>query len=62
MATEKKTRTQKCKVFPPIFHCKFTSKEKAIDYAKKNNISFQIVNYNKKKFVIKPYENNFTKS
>ena len=40
----------------------FTSKEKAIDYAKKNNISFQIVNYNKKKFVIKPYETNFTKS
>ena len=41
---------------------KFSTKEKAIDYAKKNNISFQIVNYNKKKFVIKPYETNFTKS
>ena len=40
----------------------FQTKEKAIDYAKKNNISYQILNKNKKRFVIKPYEENFLKN
>ena len=38
----------------------FTSKEKAIEYAKKNNINFKVIEPNKKKFVIKSYSDNFT--
>ena len=41
---------------------KFTSKEKAIDYAEANNINFSIIEPKKKTFVIKPYEENFTKN
>ena len=40
---------------------RFTSKDKAIDYATTNNINFSIVEPKKKTFVIKPYEENFTK-
>ena len=41
---------------------KFPSKEKAIDYAKKNNISYKVVDPNKKNFVIKSYADNFIKN
>ena len=41
---------------------KFTTKEKAIDYAKKNNISYSVIEPNKKKFVIKSYADNFLKN
>jgi len=40
---------------------KFTSKEKAVKYAKKNNISYKIIEPNKKEFVIKSYADNFLK-
>ena len=39
----------------------FTTKEKAIDYAKKNNISYNVIEPNKKEFVIKSYADNFLK-
>ena len=41
---------------------KFPTKEKAIDYAKKNNIEYKLVEPNKKKFVIKSYADNFLKN
>ncbi len=41
---------------------KFPTKEKAIDYAKRNNISFTIVEPKKKEFVIKSYVDNFLKN
>ncbi len=41
---------------------KFPSKEKAIEYAKKNNISYKIIEPNKKEFVIKSYADNFLKN
>ena len=37
----------------------FTTKEKAIEYAKNNNISFRLIEPNKKKFIIKSYADNF---
>ena len=40
---------------------KFPSKEKAIEYAQKNNISYEVIEPNKKKFVIKSYSDNFLK-
>ena len=40
---------------------KFPSKEKAIEYAEKNNISYNIIEPNKKEFVIKSYADNFQK-
>ena len=40
---------------------KFPSKEKAIEYAKRNNISYNVIEPNKKKFVIKSYADNFLK-
>ena len=40
---------------------KFSSKERAIDYAKKNNISFKIIEPKKREFVIKSYADNFFK-
>ena len=40
---------------------KFPSKEKAVEYAKKNNISYNIIEPNKKEFVIKSYTDNFLK-
>ena len=41
---------------------KFPSKDKAIEYAKKNNISFKVVEPKKKQFVIKSYADNFIKN
>ena len=38
----------------------FTSKEKAINYAKDNNIEYSVIEPNKKNFVIKSYSDNFT--
>ena len=40
----------------------FSTKDKAIDYAKNNNISYKIIEPNKRKFIIKSYEENFTKN
>ena len=40
---------------------KFPSKEKAIEYAENNNISFTVIEPKKKKFVIKSYADNFLK-
>ena len=40
---------------------KFPSKEKAIEYAKKNNISYNVIEPKKREFVIKSYANNFLK-
>ena len=41
---------------------KFTTKEKAIEFAKKNNIDFQVIEPKKKDFIIKSYADNFTKN
>ena len=41
---------------------KFPSKEKAIEYAKKNNISYSVIEPKNKEFVIKSYADNFLKS
>ena len=38
----------------------FSSKEKAIEYAKNNNISYKVIEPNKRKFIIKSYAENFT--
>ena len=38
---------------------KFESKEEAIEYAKKNSLKFELVNYNKKEIIDKSYANNF---
>ena len=38
----------------------FTTKEKAIEYAKNNDIIYKVIEPNKKKFVIKSYAENFT--
>ena len=38
----------------------FLTKEKAIEYAKKNNIIYKVIEPNKKRFVIKSYSENFT--
>ena len=35
--------------------------EKAIEYAEKNNISYTVIEPNKKEFVIKSYADNFLK-
>ena len=40
---------------------KFSSKEKAIEYAETNNISYTIIEPKKKEFVIKSYADNFLK-
>ena len=40
----------------------FSSKEKAVDYAKQNNIDFKIIEPKKREFVIKSYAENFTKN
>ena len=40
----------------------FSTKDKAIDFAKKNNISFIIIEPKQRKFVIKSYADNFTKN
>ena len=41
---------------------KFPTKEKAIEYAEKNGISFKIIEPKQKKFVIKSYADNFLKN
>ena len=41
---------------------KFTSKEKAIDYSIANDIDFSVIEPKRKSFVIKSYEENFTKN
>ena len=41
---------------------KFQTKEKAIEYAKANNISYTIIEHKKKEFVIKSYADNFLKN
>ena len=40
---------------------KFSTKEKAVEYAKKNNISFIIIEPKKREYVIKSYADNFIK-
>ncbi len=40
---------------------KFLSKEKAIEYAKANNILYTVIEPKKKEFVIKSYADNFLK-
>tara|TARA_A100001011_G_C14157721_1_gene776831 strand:+ start:172 stop:456 length:285 start_codon:yes stop_codon:yes gene_type:complete len=40
---------------------KFSTKEKAIKYAKKNNIIYQVVEPKKSDFIIKSYSDNFLK-
>ena len=39
----------------------FSTKELAIEYAKKNNIDFEIIKPNKRKITLKSYADNFTK-
>ena len=39
----------------------FTSKEKAIEYAKKNRIIYQVIEPKKTEFIIKSYSDNFLK-
>ena len=39
----------------------FTSKEKAIEYAKKNKIIYQVIDPEKSEFIIKSYSDNFLK-
>ena len=41
---------------------KFSTKEKAIDYANANNIEYLVIEPKQKTFVIKSYEENFTKN
>ena len=40
---------------------KFPTKDKAINYAKKNNITYTIIEPKKKEYVIKSYAENFFK-
>ena len=40
----------------------FTTKEKAIEYAENNNISYTVIEPKKKEFVIKSYADNFIKN
>ena len=41
---------------------KFPSKEKAIEYAEKNSISYKLIEPKKKDFVIRSYADNFLKN
>ena len=41
---------------------KFVTKEQAIKYAEKNNISYTVIEPKKKEFVIKSYADNFLKN
>ena len=41
---------------------KFSSKDKAVDYANANDIEYKILEPKQKKFVIKSYADNFTKN
>ena len=40
----------------------FSTKDKAIEYAKNNNISYKVIEPKKRKFIIKSYAENFTKN
>tara|TARA_X000001036_G_scaffold345267_1_gene325056 strand:- start:485 stop:769 length:285 start_codon:yes stop_codon:yes gene_type:complete len=40
---------------------KFSTKEKAIEYAESNNIDYTVIEPQKKEFVIKSYSDNFLK-
>ena len=40
----------------------FSTKEKAIEYAKNNSINYTVIEPKKRKFVIKSYADNFTKN
>ena len=40
----------------------FSTKDKAIEYAKNNNIYYKLIEPNKRKFIIKSYAENFTKN
>ena len=40
----------------------FSTKDKAIEYAKNNNISYKVIEPNKRKFIIKSYAETFTKN
>ena len=40
----------------------FSSKEKAINYAKKNRINYKVIEPKKKKFVLQSYADNFLKN
>ena len=40
----------------------FSTKDKAIEYAKNNNIYYKVIEPNKRKFIIKSYADNFTKN
>ena len=40
----------------------FSTKDKAIEYAKNNNISYKVIEPNKRKSIIKSYTENFTKN
>ena len=41
---------------------RFSSKEKAIEYAESNDISYKVIEPKKKEFVIKSYADNFLKN
>ena len=41
---------------------RFSSKEKAIEYAESNHISYKVIEPKKKEFVIKSYADNFLKN
>ena len=41
---------------------KFPTKQKAVEYAESNNITYKIIEPKKKKFVIKSYAENFLKN
>ena len=43
-----------------FFTLKFSSKDKAIDYAKKNKIYFEVVEEKKRKTIKKSYSDSFT--
>ena len=44
-----------------VFRLEFSSKELALNYAKKNKINFEIIEPNKRKVVKKSYADNFLK-
>ena len=39
----------------------FSTKELAIEYAKRNNIDFELIEPNRRKVILKSYADNFTK-
>ena len=41
---------------------RFSSKEKAIEYAESNDISYKVIEPKKREFVIKSYADNFLKN